>query len=107
MAENQKIQVITPKEFANFLRKQDLIIVSRKELERIAKVDVFLKRNELLKRKFLTISEVLQLDVLPVKSRKTIERWIDSGVFKANEVTQDRSGKKVILTSSLSRLGYV
>lgn len=107
MEKNQKIQVITPKAFANFLRQEDLIIVSRKELEKIAKVDAFMKRNELLKRKFLTITEVIQLGVLPVKSRRSVERWIKDGIFNKTEVATDKTGKTIILTTALHRLGYV
>lgn len=99
--------VIKAVDFADYLHKQGLIIVSKVELERMAKIEVNQKRKDLLSRNHLKLTEILKLELLPVKSKRSLERWIENGTFLPSEVSKNRLGQTIILTSSLYRLGYV
>lgn len=99
--------VIKAADFANYLHEQGLIIVSKVELERMAKIEMNQKRKDLLSRTHLKLTEVLKLEILPVKSKRSLERWIEDGTFLPSEVSKNRYGQTIILTSSLYRLGYV
>lgn len=99
--------VIKAADFADYLHKQGLIIVSKVELERMAKIEMSQKRKDLLSRNHLKLTEILKLELLPVKSKRSLERWIENGTFLPSEVSKNRLGQTIILTSSLYRLGYV
>lgn len=99
--------VIKAAEFANYLHEQGLIIVSKVELERMAKIEVNQKRKDLLSRTNLKLTEILKLELLPVKSKRSLERWIENGTFLPSEVSKNAYNQTIILTSSLIRLGYV
>lgn len=99
--------VIKASEFTKYLQKQGLVIVSKYELERLAGVELHQKRKDLLRKKFLTIREMLQLDLLPIKSKSGVMSWIENGSFLEHEVAKNDKNQTIILTSSLNRLGYV
>lgn len=99
--------VIKTAEFVNYLKKEGLVIVSKAELERIGNTEKALMRKDMLSRKFLKLTEVLKLELLPVKSKRSLERWIENGVFLPSEVSKNAYNQTIILTSSLIRLGYV
>lgn len=99
--------VIKAADFANYLHEQGLVIVSKVELERMAKIEMNQKRKDLLSRNYLKLAEILKLELLPVKSKRSLERWIENGTFLPSEVSKNRLGQTIILTSSLYRLGYV
>lgn len=99
--------VIKASEFMKFMKKEGLVIVSKSELEKMAKIDLYQKRKDLLSRTWLTLREILMLELLPVKSKTSLERWIEQGTFLPSEVSKNKSNQTIILTSSLSRLGYV
>ena len=99
--------VIKTAEFVNYLKKEGLVIVSKAELERIGNTEKALMRKDMLSRKFLKLTEVLKLELLPVKSKCSLERWIENGVFLPSEVSKNAYNQTIILTSSLIRLGYV
>jgi hypothetical protein len=100
-------QLIKASEFAKYLKNEGLVIVSKSELERISGIRIAQKRNDLLKRTFLTLREILSLDLLPVKSKTTLERWIQNGTFLKSEVSKNDKEQTIVLTSALKRLGYV
>lgn len=100
-------QFIKASDFANYLKKEGLVIVSKAELERIGNTEKALMRKDMLSRKFLKLTEVLKLELLPVKSKRSLERWIENGVFLPSEVSKNAYNQTIILTSSLIRLGYV
>lgn len=99
-------QFINTSEFISQLKKQGLVIVSISELEKISNVDKNQKRKDLLRRKWLTFKELLMLELLPVKTRTTLERWVQNGTFKQSEVSKNNKNQTIVLTSSLYRLGY-
>lgn len=99
--------VIKASDFMKFMKKEGLVIVSKSELEKMAKIDLFQKRKDLLNRTWLTLREILMLELLPVKSKRSLERWIEIGTFLPTEVSKNKNNQTIVLTSSLSRLGYV
>lgn len=100
-------QFVNTSEFISQLKKQGLVIVSISELEKISNLEKAQKRKDLLRRNWLTLKEILSLELLPVKTKTSLERWIKNGTFKVSEVSTNNKNQTIILTSSLTRLGYV
>lgn len=99
--------VIKASEFAKYLKKEGLVIVSKSELERLVGVKLNQRRKDLLRKPYLTLREILMLELLPVKSKTTLDRWIKSGRFLQKEVGVNDKNQTIIVTTALERLGYV
>ena len=99
-------QFINTSEFISQLKKQGLVIVSISELEKISNVDKAQKRKDLLRRNWLTLKEIISLELLPVKTKTSLERWVQNGTFLKSEVSKNNKQQTIILTKSLYRLGY-
>ena len=99
--------LIKASDFAKYLEKKGLIIVKKSHLALAPEAAIYKLRMDLLKRKYLTLREILMLELLPVKSKSTLERWIANETFLPLEVSRNRNNQIIILTSSLTRLGYV
>lgn len=95
---------IDANEFINTLTARGLVIVSVKEFE----AGQNMIRKRLMRNLSVTIKEIVDHGLLPLKSKKGVESWITSGKIKPNEVVQESTGKcrKLILTSAITRLGY-
>lgn len=99
-----KATYIDANEFLETLRMRGLVIVSVKEFEAAKE----LERKKLMKRKALSLSEIVKAGFLPLKRTKSVNDWILSGKIKANEWYQEQTGKKriMVLTAAIKRLGY-
>ena len=95
---------IDANEFMETLLAKGLVIVSVKELEASKAID----RNRLMRRKSLSLSEIVRADLLPLKTPKGVNDWIISGKIKEGEWYQEASGYKrvMVLTQAIKRLGY-
>lgn len=95
---------INANEFIEALKAQGLLIVSVNEFE--AKKDLLRKR--LLKRESVTVKEIVEHGLLPLRSKTSVMHWIENGKIRQNEVVRESSGKNrvLILTSAITRLGY-
>jgi hypothetical protein len=91
-------------DFMKHLKDNGLVIVSLAEFESIIEV----KRKKLMRRKSLTLAEIADNKLLPVKSKKTVNDWILTGKIKPDETYREQTGKKrvMVLTSAIRRLGY-
>lgn len=98
------ITYIDAADFLETLKAQGLVIVSVHEYE--ATKD--LARKRLMRRKALTLKEIADYQLLPVKNKKTVNDWILNGKIKAAEWYQENSGQKrvMVLTIAIKRLGY-
>lgn len=95
---------INANEFLETLEKRGLVIVSAREHE--AGKDLVRKR--LMRRNALSLKEIADHNLLPVKNKKTVNDWILSGKIKANETYKEKDGhhRVMVLTSAIIRLGY-
>ena len=95
---------IDANEFMETLLAKGLVIVSVKELQASKEID----RNRLMRRKALSLSEIVRANLLPLKTVKGIADWIRTGKIKPGETYQEKSGYKrvMVLTSAIKRLGY-
>ncbi|MBF04994.1 MAG: hypothetical protein CMP76_17090 [Flavobacterium sp.] len=98
--------IINASDFIDLLKKEGLVIVSKSFLESNSEKSLIQKRLDLLAKKSLTIKELLDLQLLPVKSKQAIRKWIEKGTIKKSEVATGSDGKIRIQTSFLKRLGY-
>lgn len=100
----QPATYIDANEFIETLLAKGLVIVSVKELQASKDID----RNRLMRRKALSLSEIVRANLLPLKTVKGIADWIAKGKIKPGETFQEASGYKrvMVLTSAIKRLGY-
>jgi len=91
-------------EFMNMLKANSLIIVSASEFESSKQI----QRRKLMKRKSLSLDEILKAGFFPIKVTKTLIDWTISGKIKDTEWYKEADGKKriMILTAAIKRLGY-
>jgi len=99
-----EVVYINANEFIETLKSQGLCIVSVKEFE--ANKEII--RRKLLRRKTITVKEIIDHRLLPLGSKAGVELWIKNQKIKPDEVIRESSGKKrtLILTSAIIRLGY-
>ncbi|WP_206075186.1 hypothetical protein, partial [Pseudoalteromonas fuliginea] len=64
-------------------------------------------RRRYTKKTHLTFKQILEIDVLPIKSKSGLQRWIDEGVIKSDEIYKTTSGVRKIATSFLVRNDYL
>jgi hypothetical protein len=95
---------INASEFIEQLQSKGLVIVSVKDFEAGKEI----ARRKLMRRKALTLSEIANNGLLPVKTKKGVNDWIISGKIKEYETYTEGTGKKrvMVLTSAIIRLGY-
>ena len=74
--------IINASDFIDLLKKEGLVIVSKSFLESNSEKSLIQKRLDLLAKKSLTIKELLDLQLLPVKSKQAIRKWIEKGTIK-------------------------
>lgn len=91
-------------EFMDHLKANDLVIVSRKDLLDSARIDLDLKRYDLLQKKDISIKEIVDAKFLPVTTKAGVRNWITDGRFKELEVFKNTAGQIRILTSAIKRL---
>jgi len=98
------INYIDADDFIETLKSKGLVIVSVKDFE--ASKDI--ERNRLMRRKSLSLREIVRAKLLPLQTVKGVKDWILSEKIKKNEWYQEASGYKrvMILTSAIKRLGY-
>ncbi len=93
---------ITMGQLKNYLKQNDLIIAPKEDLQ----AEVAIKQAAYLRKKFLSISEVMDGKFFPkIKTRQTLDNWLKKGKLKKDQdwIT-DKNGRKVILTSYLKKV---
>jgi hypothetical protein len=95
---------INANDFIDSLHSKGLIIVSAREYEATKDID----RRRVMKKKAITLKEIIDFKLLPVKSKKGVENWIKLGKIKSTETYREATGNNriMVLTSAIRRLGY-
>lgn len=99
--------VVKVSELMNHFKANGLLVISAKEFEKMSVRNKLLKREDLLSQPYLTLKQILELQLLPVKTKQGIRSWIDTGKILPKEVITEKNGIIKIKTSFLKRLGYV
>lgn len=96
---------INANDFLESLKLKGLVIVSAKEFEATKDLD----RKRMMRKKSLSLKEIVDYKLLPVTSKKGVESWIHRQKIKPDEVFRETTGKKriMVLTAAIRRLGYV
>lgn len=97
-------QFISVPELMQHLKDNDLVIVSKKQLLDNETLKVELLRKDLLKKKWMSLQEVVAGKFLPITTKSGVRSWIDSGKIKADAVNHDSRGRIMVLTSEIKRL---
>lgn len=93
--------------FTNYLREQDLLIVSRQEYEnRIDLESIRRKKYQktLLKKSALTLKEIIDAELLPYGSKNGIKNLLVQGMIKEGELFTGKSGKQMLPTNVVKRI---
>ena len=95
---------INANDFIETLKNNGLIIVSAAEYE--ATKD--LQSRKMMKRKAISLKEIVEHRLLPLKTKKGVQDWIDNQKIKPVEwYTEKGSQNKImVLTAAIRRLGY-
>ena len=95
---------INANDFIETLKSHGLVIVSIHEFE-LGKDAV---RKRLMRRKSLSLKEIADHKLLPVKDKKTVKDWVLNGKILPTETYQEAAGRKrvMVLTAAIRRLGY-
>jgi len=99
-------QLINIAEFVSYLKSEGLVIVRGDELVNQQASALRLLQRKYMKKDSLTFKQVIDAQLLPVKAKKTIQRWYDEGKIKKGEVISTSKGVRMIMTSAIRRLGY-
>ena len=86
-------------EFIEHLKQNDLIIVDRRLID-YHKPDI----SALLQKRSVTIKQLADSGVLPVKSKQAIRNWIDAGKIRKDAVFTDKNGVVRIARTEILRL---
>lgn len=104
----QPINVIQADEFLNYLKDNDLVIGRASDFVGNLEFDLQVKRANLKKAKAVTLKQILDAKILNFTSKRTLNRWIESGKIKNGEWYKcEKTNRTMILTSALVRLGYL
>jgi hypothetical protein len=97
--------LIDANEFIENLIAKGLVIVSVKEFEATKDIE----RRRAMRKTALTLTEIVRLGLLPIKTSKGVNDWILNGKIKPGEFYQESKGYKriMVLTAAIKRLGYV
>lgn len=89
-------------EFMKLLRDNNLVIVSRDELEANSE----LLRQKLLRQNDLSFSEIVKAKFFPIKHVSTLRRWCSEGKFGKDGFYQKKNGQFRIMTIALKKVLY-
>lgn len=94
--------VVRVSDFMQYLRENNLVIVAQGELQANAEI----QRAQLLRKKCLSLNEVLQGRFFNVKSAETLRRWCVAGKFGNDGCYQLENGQFRILSAAIKKIVY-
>lgn len=102
------VKVIEVPAFMEFLKENGLMIGKASDFVGKKEFDLNVHRANIVKKTAITLKEVLDAKILPVKSKHAVNYWIEQGKFKEGETYKcAKTNKTMILVSALVRLGYL
>lgn len=98
---------INPEHLAQFLKQQNLLIVSKDEfLNKIGYEQTALmhKQKALLKQFAIKYKDIIDYKLLPLTAKTSIDDWVRAGKIKPGEMIKDSKGVKHVLSGAIKRL---
>ncbi len=92
-------EYINISEFIDYLKQNELVIVDKK-LVQFEQPDI----KGLLIKRSVTFKELLNANILPIKSRQSLVNWINKGIIREETVFIGKDGKKRIAGTEIKRL---
>lgn len=89
-------------EFMNHLKAHNLVIVKQEELEANNEI----KRMQLLKKKHLSLTEIVKAGFFTVKNTETLRRWCLAGKFGKDGFLVLKNGQYRIMTIAIKNMLY-
>jgi hypothetical protein len=94
--------LINVDDFMQLLQDRGLVIVSATDFQ----LNKSLEQQRLLKKKYLTLTEVVKGNFFPIKDSETLRRWCLDGKFGPDGFIKTETGRYKILTSRIKHLLY-
>jgi hypothetical protein len=95
-------QYINVADFMQHLKDNNLVIVAQGELE----MNNEIRRAKLLKRKSLTLSEIITANFFNVTDSETLRRWCLNGKFPKDSFFQEKNGTYRVMTAQIKEMIY-
>lgn len=97
------MKVVEVSEFMNFLKQNDLVIVSASEFQANKQIELNALRARLLKKRAVSINEIVQAKLLPYSTKQGVRHWMDKNLKQNEHWYQETKGKNriMILTEKL------
>lgn len=96
------VQYINVADFMQHLKDNNLVIVAKGDVE----LNNDILRANLLKRKSLSLTEIVNAQFFPVKDSESLRRWCLNGKFPEGSFFQLSNGKYKVLTSQIKKMIY-
>lgn len=99
-------KVVDINEFVSYLKANDLVIVSASEFQANKQVELNVLRARLLKKKAVSVNEVVQGKLLPYSTKQGVRHWMErERLVKNEDWYQESQGKKrvMILTDVIKK----
>lgn len=91
------MKVVAISEFMNFLKQNDLVIVSASEFQANKQVELSVLRSRLLKKKAVTVSQIVQAQLLPYSTKQGVRHWMEKNLKEGVHWYQEVKGQKRIM----------
>lgn len=91
------MEMVSVKDFMEHLQKNNLVIVSRKDLGLDQRIQIDLVRERIKKRGYGTLQEMIDAKFFSVKTLHGLKHWIKAGKIKKDELYVNKKGKIHIL----------
>lgn len=103
-----KVNVIEVPVFMEFLKENGLMIGKASDFVGKKEFDLNVHRANITKKKAVTLKEVLDAKILPVKTKNGLNYWIEQEKFKDGETYKcAKTNKTMIMVSALQRMGFL
>lgn len=97
-----KAQLISVDDFMQHLKHNNLIIVPKDTWCKDA--DLRVLKSKMLRKKALTIQQIVKAELLPVTTRNSVVNWINNQTILPTETFESSNGVTMILTTAVIRL---
>lgn len=91
------MKVVEVSEFMNFLKANDLVIVSASEFQANRQIELNALRARLLKKRALSINDIVQAKLLPYSTKQGVRHWMDKNLKQNEHWYQEAKGQKRIM----------
>lgn len=95
------MKVVAIDDFLDYLKKNDLVIVSASEFQANKQIELSALRGRLMKKRAIRISDIVKAQLLPYKSKTSVDRWVKNKLTENIHWYRDKAGRIMVLTEAV------